>query len=324
VVGPTLGGVFSQLGIWRGIFFINIPLCLLAGWMLIRTFHENIEKRDHKIDFLGAVLLTGSMSLLILGVLEGGQAWDWNSPQSIVIFAVGAVLLAVFVFVETRAAEPILPLWIFSRRLLLTTTLISLGVGAMLIGLTSYVPTYLEGSLGVTPLVAGLALAALTIGWPISATLSGRVYLRFGFKNTALLGMIIALVGVGILVAFSLTPSIVVVAISSFIIGLGMGLVATPTLISAQASVEWSDRGVVTGANMFARSIGSAVGVAIFGAIANSIFGAGDIESLDPSVIALGSSAVFWAVLVVAAGVLAAVLGMSRDRVTPQAAAQPS
>lgn len=319
VVGPTLGGVFSQLGIWRGIFFINIPLCLLAGWMLIRTFHENIEKREHKIDFLGAVLLTGSMSLLILGVLEGGQAWDWNSPQSVAIFVVGAVLLAAFVFVETRAAEPVLPLWIFSRRLLLTTTLISLGVGAMLIGLTSYVPTYLEGSLGVTPLVAGLALAALTLGWPISATLSGRVYLRFGFKNTALLGMIIALVGVGILVAFSLTPSIAVVAISSFIIGLGMGLVATPTLISAQASVEWSERGVVTGANMFARSIGSAVGVAIFGAIANSIFGAGDIESLDASVIALGSSAVFWAVLVVAAGVLVAVLGMSRDRVTPQA-----
>ncbi|MFP3701546.1 MFS transporter, partial [Burkholderia sp. SIMBA_013] len=79
VVGPTLGGVFSSLGIWRWIFFINIPLCLLAGWMLLRTFHESIERTKHRVDYLGAALLTVSLSLLILGALEGGQAWAWNS-----------------------------------------------------------------------------------------------------------------------------------------------------------------------------------------------------------------------------------------------------
>lgn len=83
VVGPTLGGIFSQLDIWRGIFFVNIPLCLLAGWMLIRSFHENIEKREHKIDFAGAALLTVSMTLLILAVLQGGVTWAWDSWQSI-------------------------------------------------------------------------------------------------------------------------------------------------------------------------------------------------------------------------------------------------
>src|SRR3954467_5644576 len=96
VVGPTLGGVFSSLGIWRGIFLVNVPLCLLAGWMLVRSFHEDIERIRHRVDYLGAALLTGALSLIILGALEGGQAWGWDSPISIAVFAVGAVLFAVF------------------------------------------------------------------------------------------------------------------------------------------------------------------------------------------------------------------------------------
>ncbi len=310
VVGPTLGGVFSQLDIWRGIFFINIPLCLVAGWMLVRSFHESIEKREHKIDFVGATLLAVSMTLLILAVLQGGVSWAWDSWQSIGSFAVGGVLLAAFLFVQTRAAEPILPLWVFSRRLLLTTTLVALGMGAMLIGLTSYVPTYLEGALDVPPLAAGLALAALTIGWPISATLAGRVYLRIGFKRTALIGMAGTLVGTLVLALTASVPSVATVAIACFIIGLGMGLVATPTLVAAQSSVEWNERGVVTGTNQFARAIGSALGVAIFGALANAIFGSGDASTLAPSVIAAGGGVVFVSVAVVAIATLGAAVAM--------------
>ncbi len=164
VVGPTLGGVFSQFLSWRWIFFVNVPLCTLAIVLLVRVFHEKIEPKTHRVDHLGASLLTVSLSLLILGVLEGGQTWAWNSPQSIGAFGIGGLLLIGFVFAERYAAEPVLPLWVFSRRLLLTTALISLGMGAILIGLTSYVPTYLERSLGSTPLVAGLTLAVLTIG----------------------------------------------------------------------------------------------------------------------------------------------------------------
>ena len=315
VVGPTLGGLFSQFGIWRGVFFINIPLCIIAGWMLIRSFHESIEKREHKIDYLGAVLLTVSLTLLILAVLEGGQAWAWNSPQSIGAFVIGGLVLAAFVLVERRAAEPILPLWVFSRRLLLTTTLIGLGVGAALIGLTSYVPNYLQGTIGVAPIVAGLALAALTIGWPISAAFAGRFYLRIGFRSTALIGIAVVLIGAIGLTLFVSTPSVVIVAVSCFIIGLGMGLVAVPSLIAAQSSVPWNERGVVTGTNMFARSIGSAVGVAIFGAIANAIFGAGDAASLSPSTIEAGTGAVFLAVLVVVVATVAAAIAMPRTTV---------
>ena len=312
VVGPTLGGVFSEFTSWRWIFFVNVPLCLLAGWMLIRFFKENIERRRQRIDYLGAALLAVSLSLLILAVLEGGQAWAWNSPQSIGAFVIGGGLLVWFVLSQRRAVDPILPLWVFSRRLLLATSLISLGVGAILIGLTSYVPTFLEGVLGITPLVSGLALAALTIGWPISASQSGRLYLRFGFRPTVLLGMVLVVAGAVVLAVSSANPNLVVVAASCFFIGLGLGLVATPSLIAAQSSVEWNERGVVTGTNLFSRSIGSAVGVAIFGAVANSIFAASGGSAKDPATIQAASSSVFIAVGAVAVVTIAAALWMPR------------
>lgn len=312
VIGPTLGGAFSQWGIWRGVFLINIPLCLIAGWMLMRHYHESIEHTRRKVDYLGALLLAVAMTALILGILGGGQTWRWASVPSITAFGTGVALLAGFVLVERRAGEPILPLWVFSRRLLSTTTVVAVGVGAILMGLTSYVPTYLEGSLRVQPVVAGLALAALTIGWPATASASGYFYLRWGFKKTAALGAVVVIAGMSVLVAIAHAPSVALVAVVCFFIGGGMGLLALPTLIAAQSSVGWAERGVVTGSNMFARSLGSAVGVAVFGALANSIFGPGDVHSLGPTLIKAGSTAVFIGVLVVAVVTAAAVAAMPR------------
>ncbi|WP_354567829.1 MFS transporter [Glaciihabitans sp. UYNi722] len=312
VVGPTLGGVFSQFLSWRWIFFVNVPLCVVAIVLLVRVFHEKVERREHRVDYLGAVLLTIALSLLILAVLEGGQAWTWNSVQSIGAFVIGGLLLVGFVFAERRAAEPILPLWVFSRRLLLTTAFVSLGVGAILIGLTSYVPTYLERALGTTPIVAGLTLAVLTIGWPISASQSGRLYLRFGFRTTVLIGMALVVIGSVVLVTFTMTPMLAVVALSCFLIGLGLGLVATPSLIAAQSSVEWNERGVVTGTNLFSRSIGSAVGVAIFGAIANGIFAASRTSDKVPATVEAASASVFLSVLIVGVVTVFAAILMPR------------
>ncbi|TPG34969.1 MFS transporter [Mycolicibacterium hodleri] len=312
VVGPMLGGVFSQLGFWRGVFLINIPLCVVAAWMFHRHFHETVAPRHRTIDILGAVLLTLSMTSLVLAVLGGGQTWPWTSAPSIVAFTAGVVLLVAFVLAERRAPEPILPLWVFSRRLLCATTIVAFGVGAILMGLTSYVPTYLEGSLNTAPIIAGLALAALTIGWPATAAIAGQLYLRWGFKNTALIGATLVVVSSGVLAAVAHRPNVAVVAAACFVIGAGMGLLAVPTLISAQASVDWNERGVVTGTNMFARSLGSAVGVAVFGAIANSIFGSGDIHTIGPAAIRSGSAAVFAGVFVVATATAVAVIAMPR------------
>jgi EmrB/QacA subfamily drug resistance transporter len=310
VVGPTLGGIFAQLGIWRGIFLVNIPLCVVAIWLLMRNYRETVEHRKHRIDYVGATLLTASMTLIMLGVLEGGTGWAWNSPISIGIFAAGAVLLAIFVMVEHRVSEPVLPLTIFRRRIISSTTVLGFGIGVGLVGLTAFIPTYLEVGTGASPLVAGLALATFTIGWPIAAALAGRFYLRWGFRKTSIGGGLLVLVGTVVLALLAPHPSVALVAISCFFIGAGFGFAAVPSLVAAQSSVEWSERGVVTGANMFARSLGQALGAAILGAIANSIIARMGGDAHDAHTIITASVAVFIGVAVVAVGILLSAIWM--------------
>jgi MFS family permease len=231
-------------------------------------------------------------------------------------------MLAAFVYVQTRASEPVLPLWVFTRRLLASASFVNLGVGGVVIALSAYVPTFLQGALDVTPIVAGLTLAALTVGWPIAAAQSGKFYLRIGFRNTILIGVIFALAGAVTLALTAGRPSILIVAVSCFVIGLGMGLIAVPSLVAAQSSVEWNQRAVVTGAQLFSRSIGSAVGVAVFGAIANAIIGSGSRASVH--LIVQSSTAVFSGVVLVVLVVLAAALAMPNTRVVAPPAAVPA
>jgi MFS family permease len=270
VVGPTLGGVFVDFLDWRYIFFVNVPLGALAAWMLARRFREDVTRELHQIDYAGAVLLAVGTSLLVLGLLEGGVLWPWSSAPSVAVLAGGVAALVAFALVERRAAEPIIPPWVLRSRLLNTTNVASLAVGVMLIGLTSYIPLYVQGVLGQNALIAGFALAALTLGWPISAASAGRIYLRIGFRGTALIGSSVVLAGAVLLALLSPESPVWQVGATCFVIGLGMGLVAAPTLIAGQSAVEWNVRGVVTGTNMFARSMGSALGIAVFGALANA------------------------------------------------------
>ncbi|WP_280366843.1 MFS transporter [Nocardia wallacei] len=196
VLGPLLGGVFSEYLSWRWIFLVNLPLAALAGWMLVRSFRETAPRRQRRsVDYLGAALLAGGAGALILGLLEGGHSWAWLSPIGIGVFAGGVALLALFAVVERNAADPILPLWVFTRRIVVTSSVASLLVGAVMLGLTSYVPTFAQGVLGVGALVAGLAVGALTLGWPITASQAGRLYPRIGFRGTALIGSVVAALG---------------------------------------------------------------------------------------------------------------------------------
>jgi len=311
VVGPTMGGVFSQYLSWRWIFFVNVPLCLVAAAVLLRSFHEKVMRRRHKLDYTGGALLFVGCALVLLGLLEGGQAWPWWSAAGIGVPLAGLVVLICFVFAQRRAAEPVLPLWIFRDRTLLASSLVSMFVGAVVLGLTSYVPLFVQGALGTGPLVAGFALATLTLGWPLTASQSSKVYMRIGFRATALIGSAMVIAASVFATLLSTRSTVVQVSAVCFLVGAGMGLVAAPTLILAQTTVGWAERGVVTGNNMFSRSLGSAVGVAIFGAIANASMR----SNVDSAAIAEASVHVFIAVAVASVLMAFAVAAIPRTPV---------
>ena len=301
VVGPALGGLFSEYLSWRWIFFVNIPLCALAALMLFRNFHERRERASRRVDVVGALLLTGGAGAVILGLLEGGHSWAWTSPTSYAIFGSGAVLLFLFAVAQRRVDEPMLPLWMFTRRVLAASCVVTFLIGAILLGLTSYIPTLVQGVVGTSAITAGFALAPLLIGWTAAASLSGRLYLRLGFRWTVLAGSVVATIGALQTVAFGPGTQTWQVATVCLLIGAGMGLVASPTLIAAQSSVEWAVRGVVTGTTVFARSIGAAVGVAVFGALVTAETGV--VDHPPPTDLAAGLHLVFIAIAA-AAGAL--------------------
>ena len=272
IVGPALGGFFAQYWTWRGIFFVNIPLGLGAAWLLHHHLREHVVRRRHRIDVAGATVLSVALSMLILGLLEGGVGWSWTSTQSVVLFAGAAVLLAAFVWIERTVSEPILPPWIFERRILVAANLAGLAIGAILIGQSSYVPTYAQGVVGVGAVLAGFAMASMTIGWPLAATYAPRLYMRIDFRPTAIIGGVFTIFGCLLLAVFVQEDSgLWRVAVASFVLGIGMGFASVSTVVAVQSVVGWDRRGVVTGSNMFIRTLGGAVGIAVFGSIANSV-----------------------------------------------------
>ncbi|GAA1867513.1 MDR family MFS transporter [Myceligenerans crystallogenes] len=313
VVGPALGGVFSQFASWRWIFWINVPLGLLAAVMLWRSFHE--PERDgarEPIDYVGAALLTAGSTALLLGLLEGASL---ALPFTVGLYALAALLLGGFAWWALRTAHPVFDLRVLRRRVIGASTVAGFMVGVIVLGLSTYVPIYAQGVLGATPLAAGFALAAMTIGWPLTATFSGNFYLRIGFRATGLIGSSLVLAG-SVLAALLLGEHAAVwqVAATTFLIGAGMGMTAVPTLIAAQTSAPWHERGAVTGLNMFSRSIGSAVGVAVFGAVVNALAAIGADGTPTGPGLAHAMTLVFTATAVTAALLLVAVLCMPGDK----------
>lgn len=270
ISGPALGGLFVDVLSWHYVFLMNIPLGLLAMLGIILFFHENLEKEKQSIDFMGSIWLILFVSSLLMLLVEGGVGIPWGSPLMYLLLGFSLFGFILFILQERRAKDPMMPFSIWKYRSIGVANVTSLTTGMILIGVSSYLPAFVQGVMERSATVAGFTLTTMSIGWPIAATVAGRLLLKIGFRTTSILGGISLIIG-GIFF-FMLSPEKgpIWAGAGSFFIGVGMGLSSTSFIVSIQTTVSWKLRGIATASNMFMRSIGSALGAALLGGILNN------------------------------------------------------
>ncbi|WP_342430433.1 MDR family MFS transporter [Neobacillus sp. FSL H8-0543] len=270
ITGPAVGGLLVQYVSWKYVFWLNVPLGILSLVGLWMFLHENVEKKKHEIDYKGAILLTVSISSLILLLVEGGSRWSWGSWQIVSLFVVFGAAIIGFVLQEGRAKEPMMPFNIWKERSIFIANITSLTTGVMLIGISSFLPTFVQGVMEQTPIIAGFTLTTMSIGWPIAAIFSGKMILSLGYRKTLILGGVALILGSIVFVTMTASSGPIWAALGSFIIGIGMGVTSTAFIVSIQSTVTWQQRGIATAANMFMRNLGNTIGAALLGGILNN------------------------------------------------------
>lgn len=272
IAGPAIGGAMIEYVNWRWIFLINIPIGIISIILLVLFLKEKVSIKKPKIDYLGAFLIFSTLTAFITFLLNGGQTWDWLSSWSLGLFICVILLIWLTIWVEKKASSPVMPLWLWTDRTFLGSTLAVMGMGVIMMGPETYLPTFSQVSLGISVTVSGLILASMSIGWPTASALSGRLYMRIGFRNTAFIGVaFVLLASVGFLFIPYPQP-IYLLVLNQVLLGAGFGLISTPVLVGVQSVVDWEQRGIVTGMSMFGRNLGQSLGAAVVGAIFNTSF----------------------------------------------------
>ncbi|CAL9289060.1 MULTISPECIES: MDR family MFS transporter [unclassified Streptomyces] len=268
VLGPLLGGVFTEHLSWRWVFYVNVPVGIVALFVIAAALHIPVHRTPHRIDYLGTFLIASVATCLVLVASLGGTTWEWGDARIIGLAVLGLILLALFVRVERRAAEPVLPLRLFRIRTFTLVSVISFVIGFAMFGAMTYLPTFLQVVQHVSPTMSGVHMLPMVAGMLLTSTVSGQIVSRTGrWKVFPVAGTAITTVGLLLLHRMETTSPTWEMSLYFFVFGAGLGLVMQVLVLVAQNAVGYEDLGVATSGATFFRSIGASFGVAVFGTI---------------------------------------------------------
>jgi EmrB/QacA subfamily drug resistance transporter len=281
IIGPALGGVITATIGWQWVFYINVPVGIAAAALIAVALHEKVERHSHRLDWVGTLTLTLGVAALLLGVSEGSRA-GFADPAAVGLLVAALVLLVIFARNERKAAEPLIDPGLLRRPMIAAGIVVTALAGVIMFGITAYLPPVVQGVHDGSPLEAGIAVGVMSITWPVASIIAGRTMLTYGTRPVVLAGASFLLIGSASLTVVTVIPPLWYASLGAGIVGIGMGLISTPVLVSVQTEVAWQQRGQATGLVQLARTIGGAVGTGLMGAILASAAGPQASEILDP------------------------------------------
>jgi EmrB/QacA subfamily drug resistance transporter len=271
VVGPVLGGFITDQISWRWVFFINLPVGVVAAIIIGIALKEPKRTEKPAIDYLGATTLMLAISLLMLGMVEGGKSLSTLfSGENLLLMASSLLLLGIFIYIETRAKDPMIPFRLFRNKTISVATFAGFLSGVAMFGGISFIPLFAQGTLGMTATQAGSLLTPLMLSWVSMSIIVGRLLLRISYRVITIFGFLVLSGGFILLSNFQRTTPVYWLYVDLVLVGTGLGLTMLTLLLAVQQAVERSDLGTATSLNQFFRAIGGALGVAVMGAVLTS------------------------------------------------------